>query len=329
MPDKQNSEIEILARKVLTNTITPEEMEKLERWYAAVPEDAPVWNLQDGSAAQLRERLWSTISTEKNRERRRFKFSTYITAAASILVIGTACFFAFRNENRPVGSVNESRISSVGKITKIYLPDQSIVWLKGDSRLDYPSKFSDSTRNVKLKGEALFEVAKDRRHPFVIETNGYTARVLGTSFNITENLKQFKLTVLTGKVSITPSVAGRAVKNTKPILVTPGTEFVVNGPADEARIVSAQVDAKANILNGTEYDMNFENTPFEEVRKRIEKKFNVKISAVSETYHNCFLSADVTDQSLDNTLKVLSAVLNAKYTINKDQITLTGGGCNS
>lgn len=329
MPDKQNSEIEILARKVLTNTITPEEMEKLERWYAAVPEDAPAWNLEDGSAAQLRERLWRTISTEKNMERRRFKLSTYITAAASILVIGTACFFAFRNESRPVGSVNESRISSVGKITKIYLPDQSIVWLKGDSRLDYPSKFSDSTRNVKLKGEALFEVAKDSRHPFVIETNGYTARVLGTSFNITENLKQFKLTVLTGKVSITPSVAGSAIKNSKPVLVTPGTEFVVNGPADEARIVSAQVGAKADILNGTEYDMNFENTPFEEVRKRIEKKFNVKISAVAETYHNCFLSADVTDQSLDNTLKVLSAVLNAQYIINKDQITLTGGGCNS
>ncbi|EDM38635.1 putative transmembrane sensor/regulatory protein [Pedobacter sp. BAL39] len=329
MPNENQSEKEILASKLLNNTITPEEMERLECWYAEVSEDAPVWNLKDKSPADLQQRLLNSIRSKINVPQPKYRIGRYLAVAASIAVIGMACFFVFNQEHVSTAPTMMAKSSTAGKIIKIHLPDQSIVWLKGDSHLDYPSKFSDSTRNVTLRGEALFEVAKDKKHPFVIRTSAYTTRVLGTSFNISEADKSFRLTVLTGKVSILPASEGASAKNNKPVVVTPGTEFVVNNPAEKAQIVAAPATDKVSILNGTEYDMNFENTPFEEVRLRIEKKFNVKINAGKDAYQNCFLSADVTDQSLDNTLKVLSAVLNAQYSINKNLITLTGGGCNS
>jgi hypothetical protein len=82
------------------------------------------------------------------------------------------------------------------------------------------------------------------------------------------------------------------------------------------------------VVIGTEYPMEFENAGFEEVKKKIEQKFNVQVQAGSENYQNCKLSANVTDQSLENTLKVICAAMGAEYTVTNNIIKITGGGCN-
>jgi ferric-dicitrate binding protein FerR (iron transport regulator) len=328
MPNQQNSEIENLAEKLLNNTITPEEFKQLEGWYAEMPENAPVWKLDDDNKEQLQQRLFNTINSKIKTPQvlKSFRWK-YYAAAASLAIVSTVgiLFWQFNHKENQIVQLVET--STLGKITKIHLPDHSIVWLKGNSRLDYPSKFSDSTRNVVLHGEALFEVAKDKLHPFVIQTGKYVARVLGTSFNINENAQAFKLTVLTGKVAV--SSAKNDAKLAAPVIVTPGNEFEVVNPAQPARVVIAPLADKALILHGTEYDMNFESISFDDVKQRIEKKFNVQIIADKTLYANCAISADLTDQSLETTLKLVSSSINAKFSINKDQITLTGGGdCN-
>lgn len=327
MPNQQNSEIENLAEKLLNNTITPEEFKQLENWYAEVPVEAPVWNLRDEDKSQLQQRLFNSI-TEKMKNGRVKKLRwKYFAAAASLVAISTIGILLWQNNNQEDQIVQHVETSTSGKITKVHLPDHSIVWLKGNSRLNYPSKFSDSTRNVVLQGEALFEVAKDKMHPFVIQTGKYVARVLGTSFNINENAQTFKLTVLTGKVAV--SSAQNDAQLAAPVIVTPGNEFEALNSTQPARVVVAAVANKALILHGTEYDMNFESVAFDEVKQRIERKFNVQIVADKALYANCAISADLTDQSLETTLKLVSSSINAKFSITKDQITLTGGGdCN-
>ena len=71
-----------------------------------------------------------------------------------------------------------------GKDCHLTLSDGTRVWMNADSRLEFPEQFSGSRRTVRLYGEAYFEVAKDRRHPFVVETDFLTTTVLGTSFNV-------------------------------------------------------------------------------------------------------------------------------------------------
>ena len=328
---KQPSEIEFLALKMLKGTISSAEKEKLEAWYSANPSEFPVWELKNENKDQLSERLYSSIVSKIEFVQVNPSKSSinYFAIAASIVVVCGIGIFLWLKTFNQAEIVTNLQASSNGAITKIHLPDHSIVWLKGNSRLDYPSKFSDSTRNVILHGEALFEVAKDKKHPFIIKTGNYLARVLGTSFNIKESTetKSFKLTVLTGRVAILSSGSGNR-ENIKPIIINHGHEYEINGTHNLQSLISAPVAEKVLILNGTEYDMNFENIAFNDVKERVEKKFNVKINTGKNNYSNCFLSADVTDQSLENTLKVISAVINSQYTINKNQIDLTGGGCN-
>lgn len=324
-------EIDYLAKKMLNGTISSEEKEYLDLWYSSNPSEFPIWELKNENRDQLGERLYQSILTKielapANRPKQLFK---YFTLAASILILCSIGIFVWQKTGKQEEVVKNMSAFSNGMIIKIHLPDHSIVWLKGNSKLEYPSKFSDSTRNVTLYGEGLFEVAKDKRHPFIIKTGNYLARVLGTSFNIKESIKSktFKLTVLTGKVAVSSANHNRN-EFSKPIIITHGNEFEVKGSQAKGNLIPAPVAEKVLILNGTEYDMNFENISFNDVKERVEKKFNVKINAGNNNYSNCFLSADVTDQSLENTLKVISAVLNSKYTINKNQINLTGGGCN-
>ncbi len=72
-----------------------------------------------------------------------------------------------------------------GKECHLTLADGTKVWLNGESILEFPQRFTGRQREVKLEGEAYFEVAKDHRHPFIVKSRYYTATVLGTSFNAT------------------------------------------------------------------------------------------------------------------------------------------------
>lgn len=71
-----------------------------------------------------------------------------------------------------------------GKDCHLTLADGTRVWMNADSQLEFPEHFNGTRRTVRLHGEAYFEVAKDRRHPFVVETDYLTTTVLGTSFNV-------------------------------------------------------------------------------------------------------------------------------------------------
>src|SRR5690606_4202974 len=97
------------------------------------------------------------------------------------------------------------------------LSDGSFVWLKGNSRLSFPSQFEGLERRVKLEGEALFEISKvsskpnifqallgekPQRKSFIVESGEIRTKVLGTSFNIKIDSLSTDVFVLTGKVAV-------------------------------------------------------------------------------------------------------------------------------
>lgn len=67
---------------------------------------------------------------------------------------------------------------------KLVLSDGTIVWLNSDSRLIFPVAFNGNTRELKLEGEAFFEVAGDQEKPFIVHTHQFDIRVTGTRFNV-------------------------------------------------------------------------------------------------------------------------------------------------
>lgn len=89
-------------------------------------------------------------------------------------------------------------------IDSVHLSDGTKVMLGAGSRLVYPEKFTDTRREVTLSGQAFFDVAPDRKHPFIVKTPTMEATVLGTSFEIFsyEGDDKAEAILLTGKVNI-------------------------------------------------------------------------------------------------------------------------------
>ncbi|PTS97168.1 anti-sigma factor [Pedobacter sp. HMWF019] len=84
-------------------------------------------------------------------------------------------------ESNPLNTLTTAK----GETYKIRLPDGSLVWLNAASSLIYPASLNkNGVRRVELKGEGYFEIAKDKKHPFVVKTSQQEVTVLGTHFNI-------------------------------------------------------------------------------------------------------------------------------------------------
>ena len=246
--------------------------------------------------------------------------------AASILLLATLSYvlWKFSGMDQPKENATLEISSSLG-INKVMLPDGSIVWLKNSSTLRYPEEFSGEKRMVSLTGEALFEVAKNRDHPFVIQCGELTTTVLGTSFNIKTGEKDIEVVVLTGRVSLTSG------EDKQGVIVLPNEKAVYSMEQKQIAKVVADEEKEetiAAVATGTEYKMRFEDTRMEDVIRRIEDKFNVKIHTPDPKLGNCMITADFTGQSLDQTLNMIALALGFEYEVRNNTVILRGAGCN-
>lgn len=88
--------------------------------------------------------------------------------------------------------------------TMASLSDGSIIGLRAQSSIQYPENFDSDKRQIQLEGEAYFDIAKDEKRQFVIETQKAFIEVLGTAFCIETNNENFAISVQRGKVKVSP-----------------------------------------------------------------------------------------------------------------------------
>lgn len=94
------------------------------------------------------------------------------------------------------------------------------------------------------------------------------------------------------------------------------------------KTVSLEEDVR-QVTAGTEYNMSFEDARMQAVIQRVEQKFNVTVGVSNPRINNCLITADLTDQSLQKTLAIISTITPIKYELNKNNmVTLRGDGCN-
>lgn len=91
-----------------------------------------------------------------------------------------------------------------GQRVNIVLADGTNVWLNAGTTLQYPAVFSKQNRRVILDGEAYFDVAKDKKKPFVVQTDKYNVEVFGTEFNVEaySETNRFETTLKSGSVKL-------------------------------------------------------------------------------------------------------------------------------
>ena len=123
-------------------------------------------------------------------------------AAAVVVLAMSVEFFVVRHLTADSTTVLVTAENSKGRFT---LPDGSVVWLNADSRLAYSNRFVDSEkREVRLEGEAFFDVRRDTLRPFEVTMGDLEVRVLGTRFNASHipDLGIEEVTLLSGSVEV-------------------------------------------------------------------------------------------------------------------------------
>jgi transmembrane sensor len=123
--------------------------------------------------------------------------------------------------------------TEVGQQQSVRLSDGTRATLNTDTRLvvDY----RDNERRVRLdRGEAIFEVAKNPRRPFIVAAGADEVRALGTTFVVRKDRTRLAVTLIEGRVEVRQRAAGRPAP-TKIAILAPGERLTVR--ADEPAAV--------------------------------------------------------------------------------------------
>jgi ferric-dicitrate binding protein FerR (iron transport regulator) len=258
--------------------------------------------------------------------------------AAALLLV-----FLFVDLQEPRGEAVQPAQNTVstkpGSKSKIQLPDGSQVWLNADSRITYDENFRGPFRQVQITGEAYFDIAKDKDHPFIIHANSIDVKVLGTSLNIRSynNEKNTEAVLIRGSIEVTLRSSPD-----KKIVLQPNEKLVVhNGKAmvvkdmplrqkEEAVPVMTLGKAHLQVKDSTAMDilwvknqLAFDKETLEEVARKIERWYDVKVTITDNRLKHTEYSAVFEDESLRQVMEALRMTGNFRYVINKKEITIT------
>lgn len=122
--------------------------------------------------------------------------------ALILLAIGAVIFYNRTQAVQPK-LISVTTQNSSGAMIKT-LADGSVIFLAANTNFSFPEQFDLDKREVKLKGEAFFDIKANASKPFLIETDKAIIQVLGTAFNVKNYAENdFELSVNRGSVKVT------------------------------------------------------------------------------------------------------------------------------
>ncbi|MDF7813976.1 FecR family protein [Hymenobacter sp. YC55] len=269
------------------------------------------------TVAALEARLDALPTQDQPAAPRRWRLAV---AASVALLISVGVYLLLPGAWSPAVAYRQQQ-TGPNQTTRLTLPDGSVVHLNRNSYLSYPVAFGGPAREVYLRGEAYFEVAKDPAHPFLIHSGRLQTRVVGTSFNVYAypQAQQLEVTVLTGRVVVTDSASQRAVtlQPAQQAVLTPATATLSRELAPNPRLSLAWQQGK----------LSFDQAPLPTIADKLALRYGVHITLNNAQLQHCRLTVEFGQESLAQVLEVLSALTGSTYTQQQQHIILTGPGC--
>ena len=346
-----------LASLKLSGEATPEEQQELAGLLRAYPQlglqlelFTNLWRQQPASQKKPEafnrhlQRLSTHLANpvlqyEKPPHRRLRPIALAIAAslAAAFLLLGL-----YRWTRNPETRDGYNTVSTrPGSRSRIQLPDGTLVWLNADSRLAYKVDSHGPNREVQLTGEAYFDVARDKAHPFLIHTTTIDVRVLGTSFNVRSygNEKNTETSLFQGSVEVSlhnnperriilrPNEK-LIVQNNEPAVSNIKTKTQSEDDSDEplmtlGKVHYQQQDSSFTEMLWTKNKLAFDNSSLEEVALQLERWYGAKITIGDVRLKSIRFSGVFEDESLAQVMKALELTGDFHYTIHNKQVTIT------
>jgi ferric-dicitrate binding protein FerR (iron transport regulator) len=245
----------------------------------------------------------------------------YYSKIAAVLLIPVLLYTLYTSfggeivviENQQMAKVEI--LSPLGARTHFTLPDGSSGWLNSGSTLEFPAKFTGAERNLKLIGEAWFDVVKNPDIPFVVNAQGVDVIALGTKFNVLAypDSKSVDVTLESGIV-----VVKRKSGFTKKVIaeLKPGDQVRIS---KEKKVIPTK-DIKVETKNYTSWRQGrlvIRNEPMSDIAKRLERWYNVKITIQNKEIEEYLYRATFQDETIDEVLNYLKLTSPIEYKIKK------------
>jgi len=208
-----------------------------------------------------------------------------------------------------------------GQRTELILPDGSKVWLNAQSKISFPEKFIGRYRIIQLEGEAYFDVVRNPKKPFIVQTKEVDIEVLGTSFNVKSYSEDeiVKTTLISGKVRV-KHVDPKTEKVLSAVL-SPNHQAIYL--KNDKRFVLNQVEAQKYIL-WKDGIISFDNEPFTNVVKTLERWYDIDFEVDSDLKHKYNYTITITEESLEDVLALIKKTtpkITIKYS--KDKVIIS------
>lgn len=294
-----------------------EEEERILSWVEASPANRAEFRkahlLFAGLALYAPAPASDTASPKPRRTLLRIVRYAVRTAAAVIVMVGAA-YFGRIYYHRSLSEQQTWISVPAGQRMQMALADGTLVHLNAGTTLEYPVVFSHKDRRVKLTGEALFEVAHDAKHPFIVETFATDLRVLGTKFNVLADPDNevFSTTLIEGKVKVT-----NRNDPAESIIMQPNDMVVL----ENGRLYKERV-SDFDDLCWTEGLIHLKKMPFDELMAIFERAFDVRIKIERETMPQInVMNGEIRiSDGVDYALHVLQLV-SSEFTYTRDEKT--------
>jgi len=194
----------------------------------------------------------------------------------------------------------EETIFAETQIIEKELVDGTKITINKGSEISYVNNFNKKSRNIKLSGEAYFEVEHKPEKPFIIETENFFVEVIGTKFYV--NSKSKEVVVKEGVVMV------YSEKNKSDSVVLSANHKLI---LDKNKFLKSD-NQNQNFLSWKTKKIVFNNDKFSKIATILEKVYDIEIKIIDPKINGYKLTVSFDNQTLDSIIEVLEATLNIK-----------------
>ena len=298
MSNSNIKETDILIGKFLSGNATSQEIKQLKDWKEASKTNQKIykkaveaWDKSDNwISCKIIEQDKFKVKQENNNQQsislRKYKRLSTIYKIAAILAIPLALSLSWYLSSSPSKNyVPKEQLCEItapkGHISKCILPDGTQVWINTCSSISYnTSEFNQNIREVKLEGEAFFEVAKNKKIPFVVNSTIANINVTGTSFNVKAyaGADIFETVLVEGAVELQFKKAGKHL-----LQLRPGERALLDINEREIKIENVDTELYSSWING---EIIFKDATLNDLITELERIYDINFTMVDKGIGN-------------------------------------------
>lgn len=251
--------------------------------------------------------------TQKKANAKKLFLNTLKIAVVLFIGVLIGHFALYLKNSEPVYYTS---IAPKGSVSQMILPDSTMVFLNSGSEIKYTTNNASQLREVFLKGEAWFQVTKNKKNPFVVHTPFYDVNVVGTEFNVKAYPEDNEITTTLEKGSVQiSSTKGFKIQSNQ--FLKPGEQLTYNKAQNSIQLKTVKTKLYTAWKDNK---LVFVNMELRELITLLERKYGVDIEVSDPSILNLHYDGTLKNETILEVMEILKHSLPIHYKIEDQKL---------